>query len=122
MKDHLFCDSCDGDLYDTRIKAWHLKTPLRSNFKKHHREIKTTQDLKSCLRAGPYAWPGGYALAFVCSDGGILSFQAVQSEFYQCIYSIRHDLDDGWRITGLINTAESDDPLYCDHTGSLIDY
>jgi hypothetical protein len=37
-------------------------------------------ELKSILRAGPYAWPGGYPLYFLTIDGGTLSFAAVQAE------------------------------------------
>jgi hypothetical protein len=34
-------------------------------------------ELKSILRAGPYAWPGGYPQYFIAGDGNALSFAAV---------------------------------------------
>jgi len=81
--------------------------------------IHTTKDLKDAIRSGPYAWPGGYPLYFITSDGAALSFDAVRSEYRQVINSIRHRMNDGWRIVACeINWEDSG--LYCDHTGQRI--
>ena len=81
--------------------------------------IKTTKDLKSALRNGKWAWPGGYPLYFITSDGAALSFDAVRSEYRLVINAIRHRLNDGWRVIGCdINWEDSG--LYCDHTGQRI--
>ena len=82
-------------------------------------KIKTTKDLKTALKNGQWAWPGGYPLYFITSDGAALSFDAVRSEYRQVISAIRHGLDDGWRVVSCeINWEDSD--LYCDHTGQPI--
>lgn len=82
--------------------------------------IKTTKDLKTALRNGRFAWPGGYPLYFITSDGAALSFDAVLSEYRQVINSIRHRMNDGWRIVACeINWEDS--CLYCDHTGLRIE-
>ena len=82
--------------------------------------IKTTKDLKTALRNGQWAWPGGYPLYFITSDGAALSFDAVRSEYRQVINAIRHRLNDGWRVVAVdINYDDSD--LYCDHTGQRIE-
>lgn len=82
--------------------------------------VNTTKDLKTALRNGQHAWPGGYPLYFITSDGAALSFDAVRSEYRQAINAIRHQLNDGWRVVAVdINYEDSD--LYCDHTGQRIE-
>ena len=82
--------------------------------------VKTTKDLKTALRNGQWAWPGGYPLYFITSDGAALSFDAVRSEYRQVINAVRHRLNDGWRVVAVeINYEDSD--LYCDHTGQRIE-
>lgn len=78
-----------------------------------------THDLKNALRAGPYAWPGGYPCYFITSDGCALSFEAVRYEFRQVLWSIRHNVNDGWNLEGLAINWE-DPELYCEHTGKRI--
>lgn len=56
MQPHFFIDSCQGNLHDTRDPNW-AKHPLRKNYARHHREIKTVADFKATLRGGQYAWP-----------------------------------------------------------------
>ena len=82
-------------------------------------DIKTTKDLKTALRNGQWAWPGGYPLYFITSDGAALSFDAVRSEYRQVINAIRHRLNDGWRVVAVEINYE-DSGLYCDHTGQRI--
>ena len=93
---------------------------VRDNYARHHRTIETVADFKSTLRAGAYAWPGGYALYFITSDGAALSFDAARREFRNIIDSIRSRANDGWRVVGCASTAEDDEPVYCDHTGREI--
>jgi hypothetical protein len=71
------------------------------------------------LRAGPFAWPGGYPLYFICEDGGVLSFESARSEFGNIADSIRRDISDGWRVVGCDINLE-DSQLICDHTGARI--
>ena len=97
--EHLFT-GCDGDLYDTRQKDWYSKRPLRAVFKKTFAEITNTRELKATLRAGAFAWPGGYPLYFVTSDGGALSFQTVREELPSVLDSIRENNSDGWQVIG----------------------
>ena len=81
--------------------------------------IKNTKQLKAALRSGPYAWPGGYPLYFITSDGAALSFQAVRDNFRSVLWSIRHAVNDGWRVVAIeVNWEDID--LYCDHTGEPI--
>ena len=75
---HLFLSDCDGCLYDTRDPEWSKNPPLRANYAIHCGSIKSVADLKATLRAGGFAWPGGYPLYFVTSDGGALSFATVR--------------------------------------------
>ena len=80
----------------------------------------TTKRLKQQLRDGSYAWPGGYPLFFLTSDGGILSFGSVKENIKSVIWSMRHKVDDGWRVIGCDVNLE-DESLYCDHSGEPIE-
>lgn len=115
LPDHFFVSECDGCLYDTRHSDW-PHHPLRSNYAQHHRSITTGRDLRATLRAGEYAWPGGYRLYFETSDGAALSFDAVRANLVSVFDSLRHDIHDGWLVTRLHNSAEDDEVVLCDHT------
>jgi hypothetical protein len=117
---HLFA-SDDGALYDTRDPDWSRKAPLRANYRRHFGRGApvTLADVKAALRAGPYAWPGGYQLFFITRDGAALSFAAVREQFRNVCWDFLEDASTGWRIDGLdINYEDAD--LRCDHTGELI--
>lgn len=82
--------------------------------------INNTTELKEMLRQGQYAWPGGYPLFFIMSDGSPLSFEAVRENFRLCVDALKRHLDDGWRVAAVeINYEEPD--LLCAHTGKPID-
>ena len=108
----------DGALY--RVGQW--REPIRRNYSGHRRTIETVADLKATLRAGPYAWPGGYALYFITADGAALSFGAARGEFASIARAIRDDdKRSGWRIVATGCTAEDDETPTCDHTGQPIE-
>ena len=112
---HFGCDG-NGDLYDSR-KAY---ATVRKNYRYTHGEIKSVADLKATLRNGPYAWPGGYPLYFITSDGGALSFGTVEAEIHNVIDSLRRNSRDGWLVVACdVNWEDSD--LVDDHTGEAIE-
>jgi hypothetical protein len=81
--------------------------------------INTVKDLKQALRK-PYAWPGGYPLYFITSDGAALSFKAVRENLRSVLWSIKNGVNDGWRVQAMDINYE-DNELYCDHTGEKIE-
>lgn len=93
---------------------------IRTNFCIHHTRIENGQDLRASLRAGPYAWPGGYNLYFYTTDGSALSFDAVRDNLSSVLWSIRNRVDDGWRVIGLDIDYGEDPVIFCDHTGEPI--
>lgn len=77
--------------------------------------------IKSHLRYGQYAWPGGYPMFFICADGGILSFAAVRQEWRQvCRAMIQHDKRSDWYVVGCDINWE-DPHMECEHTGERIE-
>lgn len=69
----------------------------------------TPLEVKRALKAGPYAWPGGYPLFFTTRDGAALSFAAMRERFRE----------EAGAVEGVsVNWEDSD--LYCDHTGERI--
>ena len=80
----------------------------------------TTHELKQALRAGPYAWPGGYPLYFLAADGCALSFEAVRGKIRQVLHAMRHPgTDRDWQIIA-VDVNWEDESLFCAHTGQLI--
>jgi len=119
MRDHLFLAS-DGDLFDTRDPQWSGKAPLRAKYSFHHADIRTVAQFKAALRAGAYAWPGGYECSFVTSDGAAICFKCARQEARNIFDSIRHDLRDGWRVMACDCSANYDDVQICDHCSETI--
>jgi hypothetical protein len=73
--------------------------------------------LRRAIRA-KFAWPGGYALMFGTSDGGILCADCARDEYRQIAYARRHGLDDGWRVIAIGAGCDTDEPTPCDHCGN----
>lgn len=81
----------------------------------------TLLDIKQRLRAGRFAWPGGYPLFFVTSDGAALSFATVRKEWRNVVSAhLRNDRRCGWHIEGCAINWE-DGELTDDHTGERIE-
>jgi len=83
-------------------------------------EIKTIGQFRSAVRNGPFAWPGGYPLYFICDDGGVLCCSCVKAERRNIIESIAHESRDGWRVVG-IDINYEDSHLECEHCGEHIE-
>lgn len=116
---HLFVSSSDGALYDTRVPSWSSLPPLRANYSRGTREIGSAADLKAALRNGEFAWPGGYPLYFIASDGEALSFDSVREELRNVIDAIQSQDNSGWRVVACDINYE-DGELFCAHSGERI--
>lgn len=115
---HLFL-SCSGELYDTRRPDW-ASHPLRPVYARTMRSIRAGADLRATLRAGPRAWPGGYPIVLITSDGEMVSPAALlkdRSALYQALYDIRHKMHG--RIVGADVYWEGP-PIQCAYTGAEI--
>lgn len=115
MSNHLFVGD-NGDLYDTRNANWSALPPLRKAFKTHSTHISNIAQVKSCLRAGQYAWPGGYDLMFATTTGDSLCFKCVKEEFHQVIWEFDSGTNSGWRICDLFMPHE-ENHICCDQCG-----
>jgi hypothetical protein len=112
---------CGGHLYDTRKPDW-AKNPLRLNYRRAAREINTTAELKAALRT-KYAWPGGYEIVYLTSDGALLCGECVEKQLRSVLSAIRNRCSDGWRVVGCgyeatsAESTESELCSQCDHCG-----
>jgi len=93
-----------------------------SGIKRHdyaygHHIIGTTRHLRSSLRYGPYAWPGGHARAYMCSDGEMLCPACVRAEYRQISNSVRHSINDGWQVIACVAIDDTDTDECCAHCG-----
>ncbi len=85
----------------------------------HHQSIDSGLQFRETLRAGPYAWPGGYPIVLICSDGAVLCFDCARAEARVIIRSIRDNARDGWRVIGADIHWEGPDEE-CAHCGKGI--
>lgn len=123
LPEHLFVSSTDGGLYDTRKTDWSKQPPLRANYNAGHRHIESVGDMKASLRNGPYAWPGGYAILYVCSDGGLLCSDCARKNFRSVAWSIKNKCSDGWEVKASCCESSQSKELgaesnRCDHCNS----
>ncbi len=81
--------------------------------------IATLRKVKEAIRNG-YAWPGGYPLYIVMSDGEALSIAAAKAEFALVARATLFAHRDGWRAAGAEINYE-DTELYCAHTNNRIE-
>ena len=82
--------------------------------------INKPSDFARALNSGPYAWPGGYPLFFVTSDGAALSFDSAKENARTICQAIRDGDHCGWRVVACEVNWE-DGNLVCDHSGELIE-
>lgn len=78
-------------------------------------QIKTIRDYKRAVRAGPFAFPGGYPLVYLCSDGGVLCHSCCIGEAAEIMRAIRDGDSSGWRVVACDALYEGDST--CDHCG-----
>src|SRR5574337_870491 len=84
-------------------------------------KINTVRDFGEALKNGPYAWPGGYPIFFITSDGGALSFATAWNERALIVQAILdNDRRGGWRVVASDVNWE-DGSLYDDHSGARIE-
>lgn len=78
------------------------------------------KDVKTVAR-DHYAWPGGYEMFAITSDGGALCFKCCRAEFPLIARATIAGDRSGWRCEGIDATCNCDtDPVYCDHCGRVI--
>lgn len=71
------------------------------------------------VRRERYAWPGGYPLALITTDGGLLCADCVTDNFSNIAWAHRNGCSDGWRPGGLFVACESSEHA-CDHCAAYI--
>jgi hypothetical protein len=57
------------------------------------------EQVKHAIRE-PHAWPGGYPVYTVLSDGELLCAKCARAEFRQIVRETKQRLDGGWRAAG----------------------
>lgn len=122
----MVAESDGGALYDTRGPGWSSAPPLRRPYSATYREISNLAELKATLRAGGFAWPGGYPLYFIAADGETVAFETVRAEFRRICREYLDAAkpgawpDKAWLIAGCQINYE-DGELYCAHSNARIE-
>lgn len=77
------------------------------------------REVKAAIRQ-PYAWPGGYPLYVIMTDGEALSIKAAREEWELICHSTIGGFCDGWSAAG-VGINWEDNELVCAHTGEKIE-
>ncbi|MBB5357553.1 hypothetical protein HDE76_000735 [Rhodanobacter sp. ANJX3] len=72
------------------------------------------------VRRERYAWPGGYALALVTTDGGVLCPDCVRDQWASVSWSHRVGCSDGFRPAAVTAECDTDEGVTCDHCSRVI--
>lgn len=73
----------------------------------------TNHDLKQALRT-KYAWPGGYEIFGITSDGSALCCDCMRENFRSILWSKKHDVSDGWQVDAVVSAASIDSKDFID--------
>lgn len=83
--------------------------------------IKTPLDFQKVLKEGPWAWPGGYPLYFVCRDCEPLCFDCAKKNTEQIIEAIHFEKsNEQWEVIGVDINWENDS-LICSNCENKIE-
>ncbi len=75
-----------------------------------------SKEITDFIIANPVAWPGGYEIFGICTDGEILCHTCVKENREQC-----SDPDnDGWTLEGYDATCNTDEYAYCANCNKFI--
>ena len=87
-------------------------------------DLDAPRDIAQMVARERYAWPGGYVMGAVTSDGGLLCPSCTWTE-YRLIRESQRDAetygssDDGWNVVGWTHAGQADDHhQLCDHCGA----
>ena len=102
------------------MRAFRLSTGNCANPEKENiMSNKISHSVKQALR-DKYAWPGGYPLYLVMTDGGALCIDCAKAEYHNIADSTVKGINDGWNAAAAdINWEDSD--LTCDHCNKPIE-
>lgn len=78
-----------------------------------------SRELKQAIRA-KFAWPGGYEIFGITSDGAVLCCDCMRQEYRQIAYARFHRQSDGWLVTAVDCAANYDSDVSCEHCNKAI--
>ena len=79
--------------------------------------LKITKQVKNAIRTG-YTWPGGYQLAIVMNDGGMICPDCGKKEWKQIAHDTLKEWKTGWDAAGVevcYSTENDDEKISCSH-------
>ncbi len=81
--------------------------------------VLTTKDIKKLIRQ-KFAWPGGYEIFFITSDGAVLCAKCARENWRQVCWAVRHNDNSGWKIEGYDLDCNLNEAVMCDHCAKSI--
>jgi hypothetical protein len=83
-------------------------------------DLNKARDAVRFVAREKYAFPGGYEMFAILSDGEALCFDCCFSEYSQVADSTLARARDGWQAIGISHTGETEGAIDCAHCGRVI--
>lgn len=79
----------------------------------------TSLALRAAIRQ-KFAWPGGYEIYGITSDGSTLCCDCMRQEYRQIAYARKFNVHDGWNVQVIALDCETDSFTDCAHCSRVI--
>lgn len=79
----------------------------------------TSLEIRQAIRQ-KFAWPGGYEIFLITSDGAALCCACARENYRQIAWSRRFNCHDGWKVEAADIDANLNNAIYCDHCSKQI--
>jgi len=73
-----------------------------------------TKEIKRLIRS-KYAWPGGYEICLIASDGELLCTKCARENYAQIAWSARSGVRDSWKVVGHMLDCDLEGTSNCAH-------
>lgn len=90
--------------------------------KQAYKRVRRALKMEVCRQPlDSFAWPGGYPLYYLCTDGGVLCPDCANREIALIDEAIKNPgCDKQWELIG-VDINYEDTSLYCDHCSKQIE-
>jgi hypothetical protein len=103
-----------------RLVEDYKQHPTTGNWITQKYDLDKPVDMARYIARIQYAFPGGYMILGITSDGSLLCPNCIKEEYVNIHHSTKHEYNDGWRIIGITTSAELDDHEVCSHCNKEI--
>jgi len=84
-------------------------------------DLDSPVDMVRYVARYQYSWPGGYQMAIVADDGGLICSKCVRDNYHGMLHSTKGQYHDGWQASGITHDGELEN-CACDNCDAKLGY